>query len=181
MVPERKISLRIDTKTHGSHRISKSERKPISRMSSNQTKMYDLSLFDITQASTTKQKASTALDSAGNEVTESRQPPAPEQKPLSLHRHHQISHHRHHLSSSNSTSSSSSHSRSTSQAEAINELLTQIRRHHRPSASTSSQSSQPDATLRRIHPHRHRLNPAALQDIHHSLRQNHGNANLRHS
>lgn len=177
MAPEKKISLRIDTQARRSHRISKPEQRrlTISRMSSYQARMYDLSLFDIAQASTTKRRPTSTHDNTGTEASESERAHSPKPQP-GLHHHQRFRQHPS-SSSSYSKSSSSSHSRSTSQAEAINELLTRIR-DHRASASTSSQSSQFDAT-RRIHPHRY-LNPTA-QDMHHSLQQNHGNANLRHS
>ncbi|KAI9242789.1 hypothetical protein MVEG_09124 [Podila verticillata NRRL 6337] len=174
MAPERKIPLKIDTQARRSHRISKPEQRrvtSISRMSSYQARMYDLSLFDITQACATKQGTSTH-DNTGTEASESEQTRTPEPQP-SLH-HHQRSRHHPTSSSSYTKSSSSLHSRSTSQAEAINELLKRIR-DHRASASIRSQS---DAT-RSIHPHRY-PKPTA-QDMHHSLQQNHGNANLRHS
>ncbi|KAG0041091.1 hypothetical protein BGZ83_002365, partial [Gryganskiella cystojenkinii] len=108
------------------------------------------------------------------------------QQPNSRHHgHHSRSHHdssasssshRHHHLYSHESSSVDCDKKSTQ--DALHEILTRIERHRH---EKEEKERELEAEILRRQNNTRKLNPDLLKDhLHHTLKQNHGNANLRH-
>ncbi|KAG0055477.1 hypothetical protein BGZ83_008482 [Gryganskiella cystojenkinii] len=96
--------------------------------------------------------------------------------------HSHLSHHRHHDSSLASSSSSNGTVKKSPQV-ALQEILVRIdKTHHERELEKEKEREQEAADTLRRQQHRNKMSPDLLKDhLPLTLKQNHGNANLRHS
>ncbi|KAI8348714.1 hypothetical protein B0O80DRAFT_462110 [Mortierella sp. GBAus27b] len=135
--------------------------------------MYHSSTTTLSSSMTTREYLSVSVESSSNH-----QCFHPE-----LHRHHSHGHGSEDPEESTPSIDSSSQTHAIAQRprtpqESLKELLDDMEQRNRERHFTFEQE-QPEFGFMRQH-HHQRLNPELFKDMGYSLRQNHGNANLRH-